>query len=197
RFIMFFMDALGIDRAALVGHSQAGSMALSLAFEHPKRVSKIMIVGSGSVLPPLPRTEKQPGAREGEEGTGAEPSLAETRALLEHNLFNHSLITPEVLETRQRMSVGKNFEAFLKRGQAAQPGGGRDAKPIWERLVELPCPVLLIYGKQDRGSAYERAALLKEKYPQLNLHVVDRCKHLVQWDAADQFHRLAAEFLPN
>jgi pimeloyl-ACP methyl ester carboxylesterase len=195
RFIMLFIDALGLESAALVGHSQAGSMALGLAFEHPRRISKVMVVGSGSVLPPLPEGQKQSGAREGDEGTASEPTIEQTRALLEHNLFDHSLITPEVLETRHRMSVGKNFEAFLKRGQAAQSGGGKESKPVWQRLTELPCPLLLIFGKNDRGNAYERAALLKEQYPRLNLHVADRCKHLVQWDVADQFHKLAADFL--
>ena len=198
RFIMRFMDALGLQSAALVGHSQAGNMAVANAFEHPKRISKIMILGTGSLLPPLPEGQRQGGgAREGEEGTASEPTLKETRALLEHNLFNHELITPEVLEQRQRMSVGKNFEAFLQRGAAGQGGGGaKDAKPMWQRLVELPCPLLLIFGKNDRGHAFERAALLKEKYPQLDLHIVDRCKHLVQWDAADEFHNRAAQFLP-
>ena len=98
---------------------------------------------------------------------------------------------------RQRMSIGKNFEAFLKRGQAAQGGGAsKETKPVWERLVDLPCPLLMIFGKNDRGNAYERAALLKEKYPQLNLHIFDNCKHLVQWDVQDKFEKLAAEFLP-
>jgi 4,5:9,10-diseco-3-hydroxy-5,9,17-trioxoandrosta-1(10),2-diene-4-oate hydrolase len=193
---MLFIDALGLESAALVGHSQAGSMAVGLAFEHPQRISKVMVVGSGSVLPPLPEGQKQSGAREGEEGTASEPTIEQTRALLEHNLFDHTLITPEVLEARHRMSVGKNFEAFLKRGQATQGGGGgKESKPVWQRLTELPCPLLLIFGKNDRGNAYERAALLKEQYPQLNLHVADRCKHLVQWDVADQFHKLAADFL--
>ena len=196
RFIMLFIDALGLESAALVGHSQAGSMAVGLAFEHPQRISKVMVVGSGSVLPPLPEGQKQSGAREGEEGTAFEPTIEQTRALLEYNLFDHTLITPEVLEARHRMSVGKNFEAFLKRGQATQGGGGgKESKPVWQRLTELPCPLLLIFGKNDRGNAYERAALLKEQYPQLNLYVADRCKHLVQWDVADQFHKLAADFL--
>src|ERR671924_890616 len=53
RFIALFMDALGLQRAALVGHSQAGSMAVGLALEQPNRISKIMILGSGSLLPPL------------------------------------------------------------------------------------------------------------------------------------------------
>src|SRR6266850_4096322 len=141
RFIMMFMDALGLQSAAMVGHSQAGSMAVANAFEHPKRISKIMILGTGSLLPPLPEGQKAArGPAEGEEGTAVEPTLEQSRALLEHNLFNHSLITPEVLEVRQRMSVGKNFEAFLKRSGAGQGGGGgaKDAKPMWQRLIELP-----------------------------------------------------------
>jgi 4,5:9,10-diseco-3-hydroxy-5,9,17-trioxoandrosta-1(10),2-diene-4-oate hydrolase len=196
RFIMQLMDALGLQRAALVGHSQAGSMAVALAFEHPDRIAKVMVLGSGSLLPPLPNAQKG-GAREGEEGTANEATLEQTRALLEHNLFNHNLITPEVLDLRHRMSVGKNLEAFVKRGQAGAPAGGKEAKPIWQRLVDLPCPLLMIYGKNDRANAYERAALLKEQYPRLDLRIVDNCKHLVQWDAADEFHRLAAEFLSN
>ena len=45
------------------------------------------------------------------------------------------------------------------------------------------------------ANAFERATLLKEKYPQLNLHIVDNRKHLVQWDAIDRLHRLAGEIL--
>jgi pimeloyl-ACP methyl ester carboxylesterase len=198
RFIMMFMDALGLHSAAMVGHSQAGNMAVANAFEHPKRISKIMILGTGSLLPPLPEGQKKAaGAAEGEEGTAGEPTVEQTRALLEHNLYNHNLITPAVLETRQRMSVGKNFEAFLKRGQAGQGGGGaKDSKPVWQRLVDLPCPLFLLFGKNDRSNAFERATLLKEHYPQLNLHIIDHCKHLVQWDAMEKFHEYAAKFLP-
>jgi hypothetical protein len=44
--------------------------------------------------------------------------------------------------------------------------------------------------------AFERATLLKEKFSQLDLHIVDNCKHLVQWHAMDRFHELAVAFLP-
>jgi pimeloyl-ACP methyl ester carboxylesterase len=198
RFIMMFMDSLGLERVALVGHSQAGSMAVGLAFEYPQRISKVMIVGTGSLLPPLPASQKNTAAREGEEGTAAEPTVEQTRALLEHNLYHHDLITPQVLEVRQRMSVGKNFEAFLKRSQAGQAAGAaKNTKPMWQRLVDLPCPLLMVFGKNDRGNAFERATLLKVEFPQLDLHILDQCKHLVQWDAMDQFHKLAANFLRN
>jgi pimeloyl-ACP methyl ester carboxylesterase len=193
RFIVQFMDALKLDKASLVGHSQAGAMAVALALDHTPRIAKLVVLGTGSLLPPLPSGGKS-GAGEGEEGGASEPTLADSRALLEHNLFNHTLITPEVLEQRHRLSLGKNFQAFLERGKAPR-GGGKDAVPIWERLHQLPVPLLMLYGKQDRGSAAERVALLKERYPSLNLHLLEGAKHLAQWDAEAEFERLAGKFL--
>jgi 4,5:9,10-diseco-3-hydroxy-5,9,17-trioxoandrosta-1(10),2-diene-4-oate hydrolase len=193
RFIAQFMDALGIKKASLVGHSQAGNMALGLAFDQTDRVSKVVVLATGSVLPPLPQGAKS-GGGEGEEGGTSEPTLEDSRALLESNLFDRSLITPQVLQQRHRMSVGKNFQAFLERGKTPR-GGGKDATPIWERLHQLPVPLLMIYGKQDRGSAGERAAALKERYPALNIHLLDGAKHLAQWDRAEEFVSLTAQFL--
>lgn len=195
RFIFQFMDALGIHKAHLVGHSQAGAMAVGLAFDQPERIFKIVVLATGSLLPPL-EGAKQGGVREGEEGTTTEPSLKDTRALLEHNLFNHSLITAAELEKRQRMSIGKNFQAFLERSRATQKGGAKkEAVPLWQRLDQIPVPVLFIYGRQDRGQAAERAGLAKQRYPRLNLHVIDRCKHLAQWDAASELETITGRFL--
>jgi len=53
----------------------------------------------------------------------------------------------------------------------------------------------MIYGKQDRGNAAARAAALKERFPTLNLHLLDGAKHLTQWDAAEEFERLSGKFL--
>jgi pimeloyl-ACP methyl ester carboxylesterase len=199
-FILAFMDALGLGRASLVGHSQAGAMAVKLALTHPDRVSAVVVLGTGSLLPPLPDASgKTGGAAEGEEGGDGEPTEAVARAVLEANLFNRALITDDELALRLRMSVGKNFRAFQARqsaGAAARAGGGgQKDKPLWERLGEVRQPLLMIYGREDRGHADQRADLAKHQFPSLDLHVVPRCKHLVQWDAADVFHRLAGPVL--
>lgn len=194
RFILQFMDALGIRRAHLVAHSQAGAMAVGLAFDKPDRIGRIVVLATGSLLPPL-EGAKPGGAGEGEEGAATEPTVRDTRALLEHNLFNHSLITAAELEKRHRMSVGKNFQAFLERGKAAQQGGSGGSVPLWQRLDQIPVPVLLIYGKQDRASATARAASAKQLFPKLNVHIIDRCKHLLQWDGASEFETVCGKFL--
>jgi len=121
--------------------------------------------------------------------------LSDTRALLENNLYNRGLITAEVLELRHRMSVGKNFEAFVAR-KAASPGkSDKGGDPPWQRVAKCPVPLLLLYGAEDRGQAARRAALAKEMHPGLDLLLLPRCRHLVQWDAADEFARIAGEFL--
>ncbi len=101
------------------------------------------------------------------------------------------------MQLRHQNSIGPCFEQFVRRHAAARTkaAAARQSVPLWQRLVELKMPLLLIYGRDDRARAEERATLLKERYPQLDLHFAEGCKHLVPWDAADLFHRLAVPFL--
>jgi len=195
RFVPAFMDALRLPKAHLVGHSQSGRIAVSLALEHGERVSRVVVLGTGSLLPPLPGRGKS-NAAEGEDGGAAEPTLAETRRLLEENVFDRTLITPAALHTRHRMSTGKNFRAFLERARARDKKESKpESKPLWQRVNEVQAPLRMIYGKEDRGDAAERTALAIELNPGLDLHLLRRCKHLVQWDAAEEFAALCGSFL--
>jgi pimeloyl-ACP methyl ester carboxylesterase len=177
-FVPAFLDALGIDQAFLVGHSQSGRIAVALAAGQPERYPKVVVLGTASLLPKLPDAPKE---AEGEEGGGREPTLEEARTLLESNLFDKSLATAEAVELRHRMSGGKNFAAFLQRKAAKGKGGAA--------LADVTVPVRLIYGRQDRA-AVQRAALLENA----DIHLVDRAGHLVQWDAPTEFARLAGDF---
>jgi pimeloyl-ACP methyl ester carboxylesterase len=190
KFVVALMDALELERAALVGHSQAGRIAVELAFSETPRIAKVVVLCTGSLLPPLEGAS----AAEGDEGTAAEPTLADSRALLEYNLHNKALVTDEAVALRHRMSVGKNFIAFLAR-KGAKGSGGKGGEPLWQRLAQCPVPLLMLYGDHDRGQAARRATRAKELYPKLDLRLLPHAAHLAQWDAAAAFAEIAGRFL--
>lgn len=193
QFIVKFLDAIGVDRAALVGHSQAAGMAARVALQNPARLTHLLLVGGGGVLPPPPGKEVG-GPAEGREGTNTTPTLEEMRKIMDANFFNKSLISTELLEQRLKMSVGKNFDAFIERSKVREPQSGGGV-PLYQRLKEIKVPLLLLYGRQDRGSAAQRAALLKEQEPGLRIELIDNAAHLVIWEAADKFNEAALRFL--
>ena len=194
RFVLQLLDALGIDRAHVVGHSQSGQIAVKLAIEHPERVGKIVVLGTASLLPPLPDSGAGDAA-EGDDGNMEEPTPIEVRRQLAETVFDQTRITADAVAIRHRMSIGKNFDAFLAR-RAGKSGGKKatDSKPLWQRLDEVKVPMRFIYGRQDRA-AERRATLARQRYPGLDLHLIDRCRHLVQWDAPTEFAALTADFL--
>src|SRR5512145_1247726 len=45
------MDAAGIERAAIVGHSMGGAIALEAAAAMPERVARIALLGTAAAIP--------------------------------------------------------------------------------------------------------------------------------------------------
>jgi 4,5:9,10-diseco-3-hydroxy-5,9,17-trioxoandrosta-1(10),2-diene-4-oate hydrolase len=195
-----FIDGAGLGKTALIAHSRSGGFAIQLALEDPSRYSHIMILGTGTLLPP--QTEAQVGryeavqARVDEEMAQKEPTLEDARKLLQADTFNHALISEEDVAIRHSRMIGRNFIAHQERQNPdARAGGAAPAKPLWERLTDLKLPLLMIFGREDRAHAGERAELLKKMQPQINLHIVNGCKHMVHWDAFDDLMRLGVPFL--
>jgi 4,5:9,10-diseco-3-hydroxy-5,9,17-trioxoandrosta-1(10),2-diene-4-oate hydrolase len=195
-----FIDAAGLGKTALIAHSRSGGFAIQLALEDPSRYSHVIILGTGSLLPP--QTEEQVGkyeavqARVDKEMAQKEPTLEDARKLLQADTFNHALISEADVAVRHSRMIGRNFIAHQERQNHDAPAGAaKPAKPLWQRLTELKMPLLMIFGREDRAHAGERAELLKQLQPQINLHIVNGCKHMVHWDAFDDLMRLGVPFL--
>lgn len=200
QMITKFQDALGLKKIVLMAHSQAGGFAVPLALKEPERYSHVVIMGTGSLLPPNDDAPKKDRPGQEEEAELREPTIEDTRKQLEWNLFHTELLTPEELALRHKHSTGKAFEAAVLRTKSEKAKGnkaseGKDEVPMWKRVVELKMPVLMIYGRQDRSWAAIRAEKLKQIYPQLELHILEGCKHMVPWDVEKELLDLSVEFL--
>jgi 2-hydroxy-6-oxonona-2,4-dienedioate hydrolase len=190
--VLEIMDALHVDRAGLVGHSQSGNFAVNLALARPERVSGVMVLGTGSLLPPLDTDDTPIGAPADENVFGREPTRDDIRRVLEHQLYNHSLITPELIELRYQMSLGHHREPPAPR----VVGPGQNV-PLWQRLGEVEVPMVLLYGRDDRPTTEQQVNLLRARLPRLKVRLLENCKHLIQIDRADEFQATAAEFFPS
>lgn len=195
-----FIEAAGLQRPACIAHSQAGGMAVRLALKHPALFSHLVILGTGSLLPKLDGGGDTGGAvqqRLERRMAAKEPTLDDTRKLLEANLFHHDLITDEELALRHARSLGSAFAAFVARNEMADASQKKASEetPIWRKLKDVPVPMLMIYGANDRAQAAQRVALLQQLEPSLDLHLASDCKHLVPWDAQAQMERMTLDFL--
>jgi 4,5:9,10-diseco-3-hydroxy-5,9,17-trioxoandrosta-1(10),2-diene-4-oate hydrolase len=197
-----FIDALGLGKVALVAHSRSGGQAVQLVGKEPARYSHLVVLGTGGLIPPLPADIEgrynQVAARVDRQMAESEPTPADTEKLMKADLFHTELVTPAELALRHSRSIGRNFEIFTKRARSEEGAGGSGqtpAVPQWQRMLDLKIPVLLIYGRQDRAHAGERAELFKKSHPHVNLHIMEGCKHMVPWDAEQEVYRLAIPFI--
>ena len=194
-----FIDALGLGKVALVAHSRSGGAGVQLALKEPNRYSHLVVLGTGTLLPPLPGDVEgryaQVAQRVDRDMAATEPTLDDTKKLMQADLYHTELVTPDELALRHSRSIGKAFETFTARAKAGEAPGGGGGAPLWQRMLDLKIPLLLVYGRNDRAHAGDRAEYFKKEHPTLNLHIVENCKHMVPWDATDEVLRLAVPFI--
>jgi len=113
-----FMAAARIERAHFIGNSMGGQAALKLAVDHPARVDKVVVIGSGvikagSIFQPMPLEGIRNIANYYKDGG---PSIAKMRQLLESLVSNKSLITEEIVQERFEASNDPELIALAKHG---------------------------------------------------------------------------------
>jgi pimeloyl-ACP methyl ester carboxylesterase len=183
-----FIDALGLTHYHLIGSSVGAYIAARLALEDP-RVDRLVLV-AGSALAPRGSESAASLAREQAAALDAfEPSLESVRALTLKTLHKSELVTEELVRARFEMSGGPRYEAQRARRTAATH------RSILDELPKLTPKTLILWGKNDRGAAVERALLLFDRIPGAELHVFDECGHWVQWDQAPRFNQIVGAFL--
>jgi len=183
-----FIDTLGLDRFHVIGNSVGGYIGARIAIED-RRTRSFVTTGSGTLAPRGSAESQEIAKKHAEVLRSYMPSMENMRALTSGTIFNSDLVTEEVVRERYEMSLGKNYEAQLKRKGVPPP------KPVHEELRNLRVKSLLLWGNNDHGVTVERGHLLFQLIPNAEFHLFDRCAHWVQWDCASRFNNMAANFL--
>ncbi|MCD0449436.1 alpha/beta fold hydrolase [Actinocorallia sp. API 0066] len=193
------LDALGLDRAHLVGNSYGGACALRLALDTPERVERMVLMGPGGVG--TSRGLPTPGLKSLLAYYGGDgPSRAKLEKFIrEYLVFNAAQIPDSVIDERYEASVDPEVVAAPPLRRPSGPGAlktllrmdfTRDA-----RLARLAVPTLVVWGARDKVNRPSGGAALVERMPDCDLYVVANTGHWVQFERPDLFNRLCADFL--
>lgn len=198
RFLMGFMNALGMGRAALVGHSLGGGVALRAVLDHPGLVERLILVNSaglGSDISLLLRTASLPFF----ERVFLKPPLWVFKLFLRRLVYDPAVITPEFARLYYEIFFQpKAIHAFAEILRAictlrgARPG---ILEPIREGLGTIRTPTLVIWGRQDRILPSSQAFDAVARIPGARLRVFEHCGHMPNVEYPQEFNRLILEFL--
>ena len=198
-FFRGFMDALGIQKAALVGNSMGGGLVIGMAVTHPERVDRVVLI---SGMPKGVR-EKLTGRliRRAVE-TSAPVWLIRfgnwltgrwvTEDVLKEIVYDHSLLTPAVIErsyqNRQRPGLISPLMTMARN------------LPLWEqglarRIDEIRQPTLVIWGEQDEVFPPEVGRELQATIKGASFALVPKAGHIPQWEQPDIVNPLLITFL--
>ena len=183
------MDRVGAHRAALVGCSMGGNVAISFALEHPDRVSALVPVASGcsGFEAPEGRWEGV-WAPIGEALQAGELERA-TDLLLE---IWAPLGTSDPAGRRIREIALDNTQQFRldEEDLAIQ----LDPSPF-ARLEEISAPTLVILGSDDVEDIADIGEALATRIPGARKVVIERADHVVNMRQLSEFNRVVLDFL--
>jgi 2-hydroxy-6-oxonona-2,4-dienedioate hydrolase len=189
RIMRDFMDALGIERADIVGNSFGGQVALKTAIDYPERAGHIVMIGSAPVIhslfSPMPvEGVKLIGAYYRDSG----PSIEKMRKLLTTLVYDASRITDEVVQARYEASIDP--ETVRVHSMPAPK-----KQDLTAELCDCKAPTLVVWGMDDRAGALDVGLLMTRHIPNAQMHIFGKCGHWAQVEHAEEFTQLVLGFL--
>lgn len=203
-FVADVMEAVGLERATLVGHSMGGSVIGHVAQRHPERVAALVFVdgavreanssGGGAILgipvqlsslaafPPFQRWGR----------------IALLYGLTRERMagvqltayYRKEVVTPEVEEGYLQVQKIKDWDLALL-GVLRDSGRSALAQP----LNTLTVPTLIIWGEQDSWIPLARGEALHAALPQSELIIIPNTGHLPMEEDVAAFNSALLEWL--
>jgi pimeloyl-ACP methyl ester carboxylesterase len=200
RLLDRLMGELEIDAAAVVGNSMGGFISAELAIAFPQRVERLVLVSAAGVsttadpnvarLVPTAR-RLQTVLTAGTAWLASKSDTVARRARLRDALLNvvarHPSRLPAALAAEQLRGSGK--PGFI---QALEAILDYDVR---ERLPEIACPTLIVWGANDRLVPVRDADVFAELIPDARKVVYADTGHVAMLERPAAFNALVKDFL--
>lgn len=182
------LDALNLDTVDVVGNSFGGALALALAIRHPKRVRKLVLMGSMGVEFNITYGLDQV--------WGYQASVENMRKVLDLFTYNKAMITDDLAKIRYEASVQPGFqESFSSmfpypRQKSVTMMASNEAD-----IRKIEHPTLIVHGNDDLVIPVDNAFKLLGLIGNSQLHIFNHCGHWTQIEHTNSFTALVDGFL--
>lgn len=182
-----FMNALGIDRAHLVGNSFGGAIALRMATQHPDRIGKLVLMGSMGVEFPI---------TEGLDNVwGYDGTLEGMKKVMGFFAYDKSLTGEELAQVRYEGATQPGFQESFSSMFPAPRQRWVEAMTVPEKEIgALPHRTLIVHGREDQVIPLQNSYRLEEMIDRADLAVFAHCGHWSMIERRDDFNRLVRDF---
>jgi pimeloyl-ACP methyl ester carboxylesterase len=192
-FVLALLDAAGVQRAALVGHSLGSLIALEAAAQAPERVTHLALVGTAYpmlVSPALLDAAKN------------DPQ----RGIALVNQFSHALLAPPPSSLGPGTWILGSSRALMRRVLASNPSANvfftgfqacndyADGAAAMAAVAQSGCPVLFLLGAADQMTPPKAAKSLQQLAPKGRLVTV-AAGHALMAEAPDAVLVALRDFL--
>ncbi len=187
------LDALGIERTALLGYSLGGRVALAFACEQPRRVTALILEGAS---PGIAEADGRARRRTADEQLArrleSDGLAAFVDAWMAQPLFATQAALPAAVRAAARETRLRNDPVGLA---TCLRGLGTGSQPsYWTRLHDLPMPVLLLAGEHD-AKFRALADAMAERIPGATRRVVPAAGHTTHLENPAAFRQMVRAFL--
>jgi pimeloyl-ACP methyl ester carboxylesterase len=177
RFVLRFLDELGVERVHLVGHSHGGRVAVCMAAEHPERVGRLLLVDAAGVPPKrgMKYRAKVAVAKAGKVAGRMGPAGRRLQDRMRARVASTDYLNAsEDMRATFRLVIGHD---------------------ITDRLPRIRATTLLVWGDQDDDTPLWMAHRMEELIPDAGLAVFEGAGHYSYADEPARFGSVARVFL--
>jgi pimeloyl-ACP methyl ester carboxylesterase len=202
RTLARLMEALELSATAFVGHSMGGFTAVELGIDYPELVERLVLVSPAGLSTYNDRRSLQLLAQarrfKGIFNTYHAQVAAHAGLLARHPRLRRLEPTTNIV-TRHPDRLPAAYVAEFVRGLAA-PGfiDGIEANLNYdyrERLGEIACPTLIVWGAQDKVVTAQDAAEYERLIPNARKVIFEDTGHMAMIERPVAFNALLDEFL--
>jgi 4,5:9,10-diseco-3-hydroxy-5,9,17-trioxoandrosta-1(10),2-diene-4-oate hydrolase len=186
------LDALGIDKAHIIGLATGGAAAIKMALDYPDRIGKLVLVSSAGGMPMFMTSPSEGQKVINSYYAPPGPSREKMRNYLQTIMYDSKLITDEFIDERYEASIQPEFMASAPEGR---PSATVNTEPLWKDLDQIKSPTLVMWGRDNRVQTYDNALFMLNRIPDVQVVIFGKTGLWIPIERAEEFNRYTLGFL--